>query len=64
MGDTLNFIEIWLKLLKYNYEVRFGMYNKAMKDIFKKIPTTMIKALSPKQKDQKLMTDIGGGWQM
>ena len=35
-----------------------------MKDIFKKIPTTMYKALIPKQKVQKLMTEIGGGWYM
>ena len=31
LGGTLNFIEIWLKLLEHNYEVRFGMYDKAMK---------------------------------
>ena len=33
-----------------------------MKDMFKQIPLTVIKALSPKQKVQKLMTEIGGGW--
>ena len=32
--------------------------------MFKKTPLTMIKALTPKQKVQKLMTDIGGGWYM
>ena len=32
--------------------------------MFKQIPLTMIKALSPKQKVQKLMTEIGGGWYM
>ena len=37
------------------------MYNKATKEMFKQIPTTMIKALIPKQKVQKLMTEIGGG---
>ena len=26
LGATLNFIEIWLKLLDHNYEVRCGMY--------------------------------------
>ena len=62
MVFTLNFFKIWLKLLEDNYEVIRGMYNKAMKDMFKKIPTTMTKALSPKQKFQKLMTEIGGGW--
>ena len=35
-----------------------------MKYMFNKIPQTMIKSLTPKQKVQKLMTDIGGGWYM
>ena len=64
MGATLNCIGIWLKLLNHNYEVRCGMYNKTMKEMFKKIPTAMTKALSPKQKVQKFMTEIGGGWYM
>ena len=38
------------------------MYNKAMKDMFKQISTTMTKALSTKQKVQKLMKEIDGGW--
>ena len=33
-----------------------------MKDMFKQTPLTMRKALTPKQKFQKLMTYIGGGW--
>ena len=64
LGATLNFIEMWLKRSEDNHELRYGMYNKAMKEIFKKIPTTMIKALSPRKKVQKLMTEIGGGWYM
>ena len=36
LGDTLNLIEIWLKLLEDNYELRCGMYNKAMKEMLKK----------------------------
>ena len=64
MGSTINFIEIWLKLLEDNYAVRSGMYNKAMKDMFKQIPLAMIKALSPKQKNHKVMTKIGGGCYM
>ena len=64
MGATINFIEIWLKVLDQNYEVILGMYNKTMKEMFKKIPTAMTKALSPKQKVQKFMTEIGGGWYM
>ena len=33
---TINFVEIWLKLLDQNYELRCVMYNKAMKEMFKK----------------------------
>ena len=33
-----------------------------MTEMFKQIPLTIKKALTPKQKVQKLMTDIGGGW--
>ena len=32
--------------------------------MFKQIPLMMIKELSPKQKLQKLMIEIGGGWYM
>ena len=35
-----------------------------MKDMFKQISITMIKALSQKQKVQKLMTEVGSGWYM
>ena len=34
LGETLNFIYIWLKLFDHNYEIRCGMYNEAMKNIF------------------------------
>ena len=62
LGDTLNFIDIWLKLFLDNYEARCVSYINAMKNMFKIIHQTMSKALTPKQKFQKLMTDIGGGW--
>ena len=32
--------------------------------MFKQIPTMMTKTLSSKQKVQKLMIEIGGGWYM
>ena len=64
MGDNLNFIKIWIKLLEKNYEVRYVMYNKTMKEMFKQIPTTTTKTISPKQKVQKIMTENGGGWYM
>ena len=45
---VINFIDIWLKLLEENYEIRSGMYNKSTKDMFKQITTTISKKLSPK----------------
>ena len=35
-----------------------------MKEMFNKIHQTMSQPLTPKQKVQKIMTDIGGGWYM
>ena len=34
LGATLNFIDCWLKCFGGKYEVIFGMYNKAIKNIF------------------------------
>ena len=59
---TINYIDIWLKILEKNDDNRGIAYITDMKDIFKQIPLTMIKALTIKQKVQKLMTEIGGGW--
>ena len=64
MGATINFINIWLKILDSNYDAIRVAYITAMKQMLKKLPQTNIKALNPKQKVQKLMTDIGGGWYM
>ena len=64
LGATFNFIEIWLKLLNHNDEMRCEMDNKDMKDKFKQILLKMTKLLSQKQKLQKLMTEIGGRWYM
>ena len=64
MGVTLNFIEIWITLLENNYDARLVAYITAMKDIFKQRSTTMTKPLSTKQKFEKIMTEIGGGWYM
>ena len=63
-GATLNFIDIWLKLFLDNYSARFDAYINSMNKMFKPIPLIVKKALTPKQKVQKLMTDIGGGWYM
>ena len=54
LGYTINFIYIWLKLLEENYKVRSVMYKKSMKEIFKKIPTTISKPLSQKIKSRNL----------
>ena len=62
LGDTLNFIVICIKLLEDSYDARRVAYITAMKEMFNKIPLTMDKALTPKQKVQKLITNIGGGW--
>ena len=64
LGATINFIDIWLKLFLENYDARCVAYINAMQQMFKKIPLTIKKALTSKQKFQKLMTDIGGGWYM
>ena len=64
MCATLNFIEIWLKLLEDNYDARHVAYSTDMKETFKQIPTTISKPLSPRKKLQIIMTEMGGGWHM
>ena len=63
LGTTFNFIDIWLKLFLDNYSAICDAYVDSI-NIFKQIPLTMKKELNPKQKVQKLMTYIGGGWYM
>ena len=40
LGANINFIDIWLKLLRENYCAGSGSYINAMKEIFMKIPIT------------------------
>ena len=54
LGATLNFIYVWLKPFEANYEVRSVIYNKAMKQMFKQIPTTIYKPISAKEKSINL----------
>ena len=61
---NINFIDVCLKLLDKNHDARCVAYITAMKDMFKQIPLNMIKALTTKQKVQKIMTYISGGWYM
>ena len=56
--------DIWLKLFCEKFNARCDAYINAMKDMSRQIPQTIKIALTPKQKVQKLMTDIGGGWYM
>ena len=56
LGDTLNFVDIWIKLFADNYYARCVAYSTAMKYMFKQITLTMIKSLTPKQTFQKIMT--------
>ena len=64
LGATLNFIYIWIKKFEENSDARFVSYSTAMEFMIKQITLTMIKSLTPEQKFQKLMTEIGGGWSM
>ena len=49
--------------MEENYDARRVAYITDMKEMFKQIPLTMIKTLTPK-KVHKLMIEIGGGWYM
>ena len=62
LGATLNFIGIWLKLLNQNCEVRCGMYNRAMKNMFQTISRIKSKPLSQGKKTEGLITETGCGW--
>ena len=48
LGATINFIDIWLKLLRANFNAICDAYINAMKDMFKQIPQTIKIALTPK----------------
>ena len=61
MGVTLNFIDIWLKLFEDNYDSICVAYKTSMKEMFKQIPLTMIKALTTKKSTE---TYEGNLWWM
>ena len=46
---TLNFIDIWLNFFPENYSTRCYAYVNAMTEMFKQIPLTIKKALTPKK---------------
>ena len=62
LGATINFIDIWIKLLCENFDVRCEAYINAIKRMFMQMPQTVKIALTSKQKISKPMTDICGGW--
>ena len=57
----MNFIDVWLRLLDQNGEVRCGMNNRAMKNIFQTIPTInqnhLVKVKKYRDQRQKLVVD-------
>ena len=61
LSATLNFIDILLKLFDKNYDARCIAYITATKYMFKRIPQTRSKPLTPRQKVQKFMIDIDDG---
>ena len=64
LGANINFIDIWLKLLRKNYCARSESYSIAMEEMFNQIPQIFGRALTSIVKKSKLMTDIRGGWYM
>ena len=62
LGATSNFIDTWLHNFRVNYFARSKSYRIAMKEMFKNIPQNVEKPLTSREKNLKLMTDIGGGW--
>ena len=62
LGATFNFIDIWLHNFCDNYFDRSESYRVAMVEMFKTIPQNVENPLTPREKTQKLITDIGDGW--
>ena len=59
---AFNFIDIWLHNFRNKYFDRSESYTAAMVEMFKTIPQNVRKPLTTREKNQKLITDIGGGW--
>ena len=62
LGATFNFIDIWLHNFREKYFARSESYRVAMVEMFKTIPQNVGKPLTTRGKNQKFITDIGGGW--
>ena len=61
LGATVNFIGIWLKLLRTIFCAQSESYSIAMEEMLKQITQNVERSLTSREKNQKLMTDIGGG---
>ena len=57
-------INIWLKLFRENFNARCDAYINSLKDMFMQKNQDVKIALTLKQRVQKIMTNIGGGWYM
>ena len=62
LGATFNFIDIWLHNFRHNYFEQGVSYTAAMVDMFKTIPQNYGIPMTSREKNPKLITDIGGGW--
>ena len=49
LGATINFIDIWLKFLRENFNARCDTYINAMKVMFRQIHQTIKISLTPKK---------------
>ena len=49
-------------MLRENDFSQSETYSIAMEEMFKQIPQNVERAVNSREKNQKLMTDIGGGW--
>ena len=62
LGATFNFIDTWLHNFCGKYFVRSESDRLAMNEMFKRIPQNVKNILTSREKNQKLITGIGGGW--
>ena len=51
LNATINFIDIWLKLFRENFNAKCDAYINYMKDMFMQIPQTVKVVVTPKQKN-------------
>ena len=62
LGATFIFIDIWLHTLIKIFFVQKHSYETAMGEMFKTTPKNDGIKLTSSEKNQRLITDIGGGW--